>query len=417
MRLLRQHSSFARLWLASLINEAGNWVLIIALPFYVYDLTGSTLATGAMFMAAVVPRLALGSVAGVFVDRWDRRRTAVIADLARVVVLLPLLLVRSPELVWVVYVVGFTETMLGQFAGPAKTALLPRLVADDEIVAANGLYAMSSEINRLIGPLLGAALLGTIGLSGIVLFDSATFLLSGLLIALIAAPAGRPSATEAAPAASALRRVGAEWLAGLRLVRHDRLAWAVFAGLGVATIGEGMLNVVLVPFVRQVLGGGPTEFGWIMAAQAIGGLSGGLMLSRWGDRLPARRLVPASGALLGLLLVVFSFGPPLALVLALAALAGLAVMGFYATLVALLQRGVSDAYRGRVLGALATTTALLALLGMVLAGLLGERLGPAPLVAADGALALLAAGLVAALLPRQAVAPGRALVAEPATSR
>jgi MFS family permease len=418
MRLLLRHRSFARLWLASLVNEAGNWVLIIALPFYVYDLTGSTLATGAMFMVAAVPRLVLGSVAGVFVDRWDRRRTAVIADLARVVVLLPLLLVRSPEWLWVVYAVGFVETTLGQFAGPAKTALLPRLVPDDELVAANGLYALTAEINRLVGPLLGAALLAVAGLTGIVLFDSATFLLSGVLIALIATPAGAsPAASVAAPAGGALRQVGREWLAGLRLVPANRLALTVFAGFGVATIGEGMLNVVMVPFVRQVLGGGATELGWIMAAQAVGGLSGGLALSRWGDRLPVRRLVPASGALLGVLLVVFASGPPLPLVLPLATLAGLAVMGFYATLFALLQRGVADAFRGRVLGALATTTALLSLVGMALAGLLGDWLGPAPLVVADGVLALLAAGLVAVLLPRPAAGRDVALVESPAASR
>jgi len=71
---LRQRN-FALLWFGQLISLLGDWILFVALPFYIYTLTGSTLATGIMFMVQTLPRLFLGSVAGVFVDRWNRRRT------------------------------------------------------------------------------------------------------------------------------------------------------------------------------------------------------------------------------------------------------------------------------------------------------------------------------------------------------
>src|SRR5438067_2188537 len=108
LAILRQRN-FALLWSASLISKIGDMVLLIALPFYVYDLTGSTLASGGMLIAETLPRVLIGSFAGVFVDRWDRRRTMVVADLARAAVLLPLLLVGSIETLWIVYAVGVAQ--------------------------------------------------------------------------------------------------------------------------------------------------------------------------------------------------------------------------------------------------------------------------------------------------------------------
>jgi MFS family permease len=86
--VLRQWN-LALLWLAGAVSILGDYVLFSALPFYVYALTGSALATGAMFVAEALPRVALGSIAGAFVDRWDRKRTLVVADLARGALLLP----------------------------------------------------------------------------------------------------------------------------------------------------------------------------------------------------------------------------------------------------------------------------------------------------------------------------------------
>ncbi len=96
LETLRQRN-FALLWGAGLISMLGDWVLFIALPFYIYTLTGSALGSGLMFIVESLPPLLLGSVAGVFVDRWDRRRTLILADLLRGTILLALLVPRSSE--------------------------------------------------------------------------------------------------------------------------------------------------------------------------------------------------------------------------------------------------------------------------------------------------------------------------------
>jgi MFS family permease len=119
---------FLLFWTASAVSVLGDWILWAALPFAIYRLTGSALATGAMFVVQTVPALLLGSVAGVFVDRWERRRVVVVAELACAVVLLPLLALRSRDAVWLVYAVGFSLSCAWQFFLPASGALLPQLV-------------------------------------------------------------------------------------------------------------------------------------------------------------------------------------------------------------------------------------------------------------------------------------------------
>ncbi len=91
---LRQRD-FSLLWFGGVLSVIGDLFLFIALPFFVYERTGSALATGAMFAAETLPRLLFGSVAGVFVDRWDRKRTMVLSDLSRALILLPLLAVAA----------------------------------------------------------------------------------------------------------------------------------------------------------------------------------------------------------------------------------------------------------------------------------------------------------------------------------
>src|SRR5438067_684006 len=150
MFALLRRRDFALVWTASLISATGDWVLFIGLPIYVYQLTGSTLATSAMFVAELVPQIALGSVAGVFVDRWDRKRTMVVAHLLLTVAVLPLAFVRSADLVWIAYVVAFTESLLARFLRPAEAAMLPRLVEPLEL----GWFMTAQAVGGLVGGLV-----------------------------------------------------------------------------------------------------------------------------------------------------------------------------------------------------------------------------------------------------------------------
>src|SRR5215213_10160604 len=187
LAVLRQRN-FALLWAGGLISMLGDWLLFIALPFYIYDLTGSALATGAMFIAETLPILLFGSIGGVFADRWDRKKTMIVADLLRAALLLLLLVVRSPEWLWAIYLVVFVQSSVGQFFNPAKGALIPQLVEESQLMPANSLNSLGVELTRLIGAPLGGALMALLGLSSVVIVDCVSFAISALLIGLIATP-------------------------------------------------------------------------------------------------------------------------------------------------------------------------------------------------------------------------------------
>jgi MFS family permease len=212
--------NFALLWCAGLISLIGDRAMMTALPFYVYQQTGATLATAALFTAAYLPMVLLGSVAGVFVDRWDRKRIMVLTNLIQAFVMLLLLLTHSSAWLWLVCLVTFVAMSVAMFSQPAEHALLPRLVGEDHLVPANVLTGLNDNIARLAGPPVGGALMGLFGLDSVALVDSASFLIAAVLISLISVssrpPRDQVDVTDAV--VSFWLRVWREWLDGLKVV-------------------------------------------------------------------------------------------------------------------------------------------------------------------------------------------------------
>ena len=390
-----RHRDFALLWTAGLISVAGDFVLLTALPLYVYELTGSALATGGVFAASWVPRALLGSVAGVFVDRWDRKRTMVVADLLRALVLLPLLLVGSPGLVWLVYASRAATGTVGLFFGPAENALLPRLVGEERLVSANALNALNNNLGRLVGPALGGLVYARWGLGPTVVLDVATFLISAGLVAAIRAPARPDRADESGDDAStAFGRAVAEWRDGLRLVGRDRVLMAIFVALGLGFVGEGTFEVGFSPLVIDALAIGATGAGILMSAQAVGGIIAGGLVAMASSRLSPRLLFGVGLIGLG----VCDFGmtnagslatpgtPALVAASAFMLLAGFPVVALNAAHYTIVQVRVADAFRGRVFGALGAVGSLATLVGLAIGGVAIDAVGVVPVLSAGAAM-------------------------------
>ena len=399
LALLRQRG-FALLWIGGLISTVGDWVLFVALPFYVYQHTGSTLATGATFIAQILPPLLLGSVAGVFVDRGERRRTMIIADLSSALLLLLLLTVHTRADLPRVYIVAFLLAAIAQFFGPAKGALIPRLVGTAHLVRANALNALGDNIPRLVGPALGGVLFAGLGLPGVVLTDSASFLFSGMLILFIRVPpeTAEAGAVPAPQARAAQTAFWHEWRAGLRVVASDRVLRTLFTVEGLAVVGQGILDVLFVPYVKRVLHGDAELFGWLLTAQAIGGLLGGMIAGHMSGKLSPTQLLGLSMGLVGATIVTAANVPILPLIFPLVALVGIPVVGWLVGAQTVLQDSVADCCRGRIFGTYGTTSALTRLGGMGLAGVLGDRLGIVPVLDVSGGLHIVAGGCALILL-------------------
>ena len=183
---------------AGLISATGDWVLRVGLTYYVYVLTGSTVASALIMLASFVPQIVLGSVAGVFVDRWDTRRTMVISNLLLAAGLLPLLAARQAGQAWIIYAVLAWEGCVQQFFTPAEQACCPRLIDDDHLVTANALNGQTSDMSRLVGSAAGGITAAAGGITALAFTDIASFLISAALIARISTArreAGTPRAT------------------------------------------------------------------------------------------------------------------------------------------------------------------------------------------------------------------------------
>jgi predicted MFS family arabinose efflux permease len=399
-RMLAGRRDLRLLLSAGTISLTGDWVLIIGLIYRVYAVTGSTVASALTMASSTAPQVLLGAVAGVFADRWDRKRTMIVANLLLAAGLLPLLLVRGAGQVWIVFVVMFTEGSVKQFFSPAEQALLPRLVPDEELLAANALNGQVSNASRLAGSAIGGVLVAAGGLAAVTLTDAASFVASAALLTLVRA-SGRAAGPDA-PGEQArtirlgLRRIGAELRAGLGLSARSRVLRALMIFALVTSVGEGIMSTLFTPFAEHVLHGSSQEFGLILAAQAVGGIAGGVVAASAGHRARASRLLSVGAIMFGVAdLAIFLY--PLVYVAVWPAIAGMIIVGVpgalaLAGLITLFQRNTEDAYRGRVFGAISTAEGVTILAGTLAAGYLSRVAGIIPVLAIQGA-GYIAAGI------------------------
>jgi MFS family permease len=407
-RVLRQRN-FGLLWFGGFVSNLGDWVLFVGLPFEVYRRTGSTLAMGGMVLSFLVPNILLGSVAGVFVDRWDRRRLMIVVNLLQAASLLPLLLVGQLGL-WIVYAVLVAESSISQLFNPAQTALVPNLLAggSDELVTANAVTGVGQHTARLIGPAIGGAIVTVGGLGAVAAIDSASFVFSAAMIALIRTRPTRPRATDTLEhaAASAWRRVVQEWRDGLRVVRRAAALRALLAFSVITGIGEGLTAALFVVWVFQALHW-REGYGWVLSVQAIGGLAGALVIARLGSRVRALPLL-IGGALAfgGIDLVLFTYPavwPVIWPALVMLVIVGVPGAAMGAARPTLIQSETEDSHRGRVAGAMSALGGLGSLVGATVAGVAGQVVPVIPLLIVQGS-GYLAAGTVVWLMVRRRTA-------------
>lgn len=402
MFTLLSHRNFSLLWLGQLISGLGDWLLWIALPFYVYERTGSALATGTMFIVQTLPPILFGILAGIFVDQWDRKQTLVIADLLRFLVVLLLLLAYTLDWLWLIYLVVFVETMIGQFFTPAKNALTPQLVHQEELMRANSLISVGSDLTMLVGPALGGILLNPLGLPGVILLDAGSFLLSGLMIFLIDVSPVHPKVQAAQKGDVSIRtKLWRDWVTGLQFIKAKPSIKALLAIVGIAMLGQGIVSVMWVAFVKEILGGSAVVYGGVQVAVAIGGLLGAVILNRLGPTLTPNYLIALSGMAIGLFLIATFNLPFLPLILMIQFLNGIPAVGFFVTLQTSLQTSTSPDYLGRIFGVYATVNALLMLSGQGLASIFGDYLGIVPLLNLAAGLYFFSGAAALVLLPQR----------------
>jgi len=387
----------------------------------VYRRTGSTLATAGMMLAWLVPAIALGSIAGVFVDRWDRRRLMIVVNLLLAATLLPLLAVDLAG-IWVAYVVLLVASCLEQLFEPAEVALLPNLLegGQDQLVTANALSGMNRQLARIIGPTIGGITVAAGGLAAVTVVDAVSFVLAAGLVLAIRTTRGRAEQSAAAAAAvphdtleheaaTAWSRLRSEWREGLRIIAAHPILRALLAFVVITRVGEGLTGTLFVPWATDALHTDATGYGWLLSTQAIGGLVGAAVIGRFGSRIDPLRLLIGSAVAFGLIdLVLFTypaFYPVLGPALVFMVIVGVPGAAMGAAFTTLQQANAEDRVRGRVVGGMMAVGAVGSLVGAIGAGVLGEVVPVIPLLIVQGSGYAIAGVVVWRLTWRRPAAP------------
>jgi len=371
---LSRNPNLALLWLAQCISRAGDTFTWLALSVRVDSLFAdggdSARALGGMLFFFALPQLLLGLFAGTLVDRWDRRRVMIISDLVRAILTPAFLVLRTADdLPWL-YAVAFLHSAVSVFFYPARSALLPALVANDELMSANGWLQLGDTVARLSGPVLAGILVGRWGAAPALAVDSASFLASAALILGIRRVATRVTEVSAKP--------GAAWQGlkdGLRFAARSRLVQGVTLGLGLTLLGIGGIDSLVVPFLRHVFGAPPAALGVVMTVQGVGMAVGGLAMGRLGRRLAPTAVAVASMVSLGLGMGLVGAAPSYAFILVTVPFVGLSLAPLNASLQTVIQQGVPSDMLGRASAVTDTTITVCQLVSLAGIGWVASQVG------------------------------------------
>jgi MFS family permease len=385
-----QSRSFTVFWLGQTMSALGDGAFATALAIVVYQLTGSSLAMGLILMAQIIPELIFTLVGGVAADRLPRRLVLVCSDVGRAVVVLLIALLAWLNLLqlWHLFVLAVLFGIIGSFFHPSYRALTPELVIKAHLSSANALTELSIQLGNLLGPILGAGLVvlggGSTGMA--FAFDSLTFVISVCSLAAIrsvAKVAPENSNVEEIPTAhsSGLMGMLRDIRDGFRtILRSSWLLWSMIVAAFTMMAYKGAMSVSLPKLVFAVYGSGPWLLAAITTTVGLGAIAGALFAGQ--VHLRRRGIVGLFGYVLsGLALTAFSLPFPHNIVpfvvLPAAFLVGFGLNVMQIIWVTLLYELVPSDKLGRVSSVDLLGSLGLLPIGYVLAGWLGDRVGPA----------------------------------------
>jgi MFS family permease len=380
IELLRGNRAFRQLWLGQVVSQMGDWFNTIALYTMILNLTGSGRDIGLLLVARFLPSFVFGPLSGVLADRFSRRSIMIVSDLLRALVVLGFLFVRRADQLWIIYLLTVLQLGLSTFFEPAKTAAIPSLVADRELVAANAISSVTWSVMLTLGAAIGGLLTGWFGTDVAFVLDSMTYLLSAALIASVRVPK-RPKHEKSK--FNVGRALGiTETIDGARYVKHRPRVLALLLVKPAWGLGGGILTLLAV-FGERVfpVGQSPaTGIGVLFAARGIGTAVGPIVARRIAGEGKHRMLTSIGIAFLIGGCFYLAFGITTSFVVALIVLGiahtGGSILWVFSTV--LLQREVEDGFRGRVFAAeLALLTLTMAASNYVTGEML-DRFGLSP---------------------------------------
>ena len=422
---------FLLLWLAQLSTQVGGNMVIYGLTIIITASYASHSAVSALLLSFLVPAILFSAIAGVFVDRVDRRHMLVITNILRGVAFMAIVLVGN-NLLFLYLLMVFVSTVT-TFFGPAEASMIPALVPKNQLLAANGLFTLTMNVAFALGfALLGPFVVALASAQLLIVIVAALYFVAAVFCWTL--PSGlRAAAQEVTPgqtvadAERAVSTMFSQFIEGIRYIRdHRNIGWSL-SYLGITGALVGILGVLGPGFAKTTLALGEKDFALIVLPMGLGIVMGILALNSYGRFLPRRRTIEAGMIALGVLLALLSSAGPishalvaganstgvaeasrvvslLSLVMGIAFLVGAAYVIVAISAQTQLQEELPEDVRGRVFGVLNMLVSIASLAPIIIVGPVADLVGQNSVILVVGVIVCIW-GLLS-ILSRGTLAPG-----------
>ena len=341
-RELLRIRNFLLLWTGQAVSYLGDqfhYIAIMGLLLYEYNV--SAVEVGTLLVALSAPSLIIGPIAGVYVDRWSRKWVMIFSDIIRGILVI---LIPFTTGLWQIYVIMFLVSSVSRFFFPAYTSTVPNIVHKEQLLVANSLSQTTFNITLVVGPATGALMIGIMGYTAAFFIDGLTFFFSALMILRI------HLLEEKKIGKGGIKEVFTQMKEGFVLIRGTKPVLFVISVFSGIMFFIGGINVLLLIFVRDVLGMEIMHLGVLSGFQGAGMILGALAVGFIGGRFQKRSLMLVGTFFVGIFLAVFGVNPYMLVSYGLMLLIGVSVSTLNIPATTLLQEVIPDEIRGRVFG-------------------------------------------------------------------
>jgi len=357
-----RNRNFTLMWTGQLISTAGSALTSLAAGILIYRLTGSAMSVAFMMMATAVPTLLVGLLAGVFVDRYDRRKIMIASEYIRAVLILMIPFLVSQNIYWLYVIVALTSAV-GQFFDPAHESVLPEVASEEQLAAANSLIAIASFGSTAIGFAASGLIASAFSINWAFYLDAISFIISGTCILLITVKSpGTEGSTNISTVFSNLK-------SGISFLYENSILRSVVILVMFYSLSVGLWNSLLLPFSDRALGANEFQYGLQEGLTSVGFVICSLLMAQLADRLREGQWITISLLGMGIVGITYSLSNSIPWAIFLVMLSGFLNAPYGIARSLIVQRNTPREVRGRVYSAIFVTRDVVFLVGMVLAGL------------------------------------------------
>ncbi len=387
-RQIIQNRNFSLLWFAQTISQFGDRLDQMALIALITRFApGSTTQIAKLMSFTIIPVFLIGPIAGVYVDRWDRRRTMVVCDILRgiLVLLIPLYFMRLNSLI-PIYIIVFLAFSFARFYVPAKMSIIPDIVKTDDLLLANSLVSTTGMVAAMFGLGLGGILVSIVGAEGGFTIDGITFLISGIMIFFLSTKRIRESKRErlinvSKDIAEVIRKSAIdemkEAIVFLKSHNEVRSCFSILFFLGAAL---GSIYVVSIVFVQNIFSSVTKEIGLLAVGVGSGLLIGTLAYGRLGQKASGLKMIFLCVLMFAVILSIFVLTvlqiPNLFVAMMLAFVLGATISPIMVIANTLVHQFTDNSLRGKVFSSLEIVVHFGLLLAMLISAPLADLFGP-----------------------------------------